>query len=124
MSSLEIPFDQWGAFLKRFSLRHLGWLVDMDVLDSGMGAQVAGSNLPLEGIVSNTNAPGEGTLSIFLGEGPEGRFTKNISAPLRIWLQHSPLGTDQGLQIEAKGSSRTLLRFRSALPVDMVDGIA
>jgi hypothetical protein len=49
--------------------------------------------------------------------------THTITDPTRLWLEQTSQGANAALEIESAGEVKTLLRFRSALPAEMVDGV-
>jgi hypothetical protein len=62
------------------------------------------------------------TIAISLGRTPEDHVTHTITEPTRLWLELTALGANAALEIESVDDVKTLLRFRSALPAEMVDG--
>jgi len=116
----RIPSDQWISFLNSFSKQHEGWLVTLEVLDPELGAQTEASELPLEGI-SGSTAPK--TISISLGDAPSNHLTHTVNSPTQLWLSRTSQGADEALEIESIDGAKTLLRFRSAMPTELVDGL-
>ncbi|MFN2387205.1 MAG: DUF5335 family protein [Thermoanaerobaculia bacterium] len=123
MPTLEIPREEWKAFCDRFSREHEGWLATLEVLDEAIGAQVEAEDLPLEGITAASKGSGGDAIEIFLRAEPDGTLTHFVADPTRLWVLSTDAGAEEALEIEAPGS-KTILRFRSAMPADMVDGIA
>jgi uncharacterized protein DUF5335 len=123
MPTSEIPRNEWTAFCDRFSREHEGWLATVEVLDESIGAQIEAENLPLEGVSADLKKAGDETISIFLGDEPNGKVTHIVAAPTRLWVQKTGEGADQALEVEAP-SGKTILRFRTAALPEMVDGIA
>jgi hypothetical protein len=123
MATKEIPRDEWTTFFDRFSQQHEGWLATVEVLGPDIGAQEEAHDLPLEGISAASRDDAAGTIAISLGKTPEDHVTHTITEPTRIWLEQTSLGANAALEIESAGDIKTLLRFRSALPADMVDGV-
>jgi hypothetical protein len=122
MPTQEIPRDEWTTFLDTFSRQHEGWLSTLEILGTDIGAQQEVLNLPLEGIsVSRENVPE--TIAISLGNDAEDHVTHTVTKPTRIWLEQTSQGANAALEIESEDEVKTLLRFRSALPADMVDGV-
>ncbi len=122
MSTREIPRDEWDSFFDSFSLRHQGWLVTVEVLGADSGAQVEAKQMPLDGISAELKRRGEDIISIFIGRNPQEHVTHTIHAPERVWLKEIEDGADEVLEIESE-SLTTLMRFRSAMLPEMVDGI-
>jgi hypothetical protein len=123
MATQEIPRDEWTTFLDIFSQQHEGWLSTVEILGADIGAQEEVHDLPLEGITAApTDSPPE-TIAISLGKDPEDHVTHTINKPTRVWLEQTSEGANAALEIESADEVKTLLRFRSTLPADMVDGI-
>jgi hypothetical protein len=123
MATQEIPRDEWTTFLDIFSQQHEGWLSTLEILGTDIGAQEEGRDLPLEGITATpTDSPPE-TIAISLGKAPEDHVTHTINKPTRVWLEQTSEGANAALEIESADEVKTLLRFRSALPADIVDGV-
>ena len=123
MPTQEIPRGEWPTFLDRFSRQHEGWLATLEVLAIDIGAQEQARDLPFEGITANSRDSTPETIAISLGKNPEDHVTHTISEPTRVWLDQTPAGANAALEIESADKVKTLLRFRSALPADMVDGV-
>jgi hypothetical protein len=123
MRTKEIPRDEWKTFFDTFSRQHEGWLATLEVLGSEIGAQQEARNLPLEGITATSKDTVPETIAISLGKTPEDHVTHTITEPARVWLEQTAEGANAALEIESADQIKTLLRFRSALPAEMVDGV-
>jgi hypothetical protein len=121
MKTEEIPRSEWRDFFDAFSKRHHGWLVSVEIMGADIGAQTEARDLPLQGI---TWDPHGGALSILLGEGRTNHVTHLITAPMDVKVQLTEEGGDETVQIQAQDGVTTLVRFRSAMLPEMVDGIA
>ena len=122
MPTQEIPRDEWTTFLDTFSRQHEGWLSTLEILGTDIGAQREVLNLPLEGISASRESVPE-TIAISLGNDVKDHVTHTISGPTRVWLDQTSAGANAALEIESADEVKTLLRFRSALPAEMVDGV-
>jgi uncharacterized protein DUF5335 len=123
MRTQEIPREQWNRFFDSFSRRHEGWLATLEVLDTNIGAQPEAIDLSFEGI-SISSEDGEAELIVIsLTKSPAEHVTHMIDHPMRVWLQQTDQGADASLEIEAEDAAKTLLRFRSPVPPELVDGI-
>lgn len=122
MQTREIPRDEWAAFFDSFSRQHEGWLATVEVLGKEIGAQVEARELALRGITAELKGD-EDTISIILGETPEDHITHIITGPSHVRLEQTESGAHEALQIESASGVTTLLRFRSAVLPEMVDGI-
>jgi hypothetical protein len=123
MRTKEIPRDEWKTFFDTFSRQHEGWLATLEVLGSVIGAQQEARYLPLEGITATSKDTVRDTIAISLGKTQEDHVTHTITEPTRVWLEQTSEGANAALEIESADQVKTLLRFRSALPAEMVDGV-
>jgi hypothetical protein len=124
MPTQEIPREDWATFFDGFSRQHEGWLATLEVFDPEMGAQEEAHELPLKGvtIAAENGAPRKG-VAITLGKTAGHQVTHTIAEPTRVWLNQTSAGANAALEIESADGAKTLLRFRSALPPEMVDGV-
>jgi hypothetical protein len=118
----EIPRDEWVAYLDGFSRQHEGWLVTVEVLGSEVGAQVEAQGLHLRGITAELKV-GEDTISITIGGKDAERVTHTITRPTHVRIEQAENGADMALQIESTDGVATLVRFRSPMLPEMVDGV-
>ena len=123
MPTLEIPRDEWKTFLDAFSRQHEGWLTTLEVFATDIGAQREARDLPLEGITATSRDNASQTIAISLGKSSEDHVTHTVTDPTRVWLEQTSQGANAAIEIESADEVKTLLRFRSALPADMVDGV-
>jgi len=124
MPTQEIARDEWATFFDGFSLQHRGWLVTVEVLGPEIGAQVEASELPLQGVTAGLKGSSKDSISIIVGATPEDHVTRTINAPRHVMLKRNDEGADEALEIESAGGTITLVRFRSPVPPELVDGIA
>jgi len=123
MPTQEIPHDKWKTFLDGFSRQHEGWLATLEVLATDIGAQQEARDLPLGGITATSRESAPETIAISLGQTPEDHVTHTITEPTHVWLEQNSEGANAALEIESADEVKTLLRFRSTLPAEMVDGV-
>lgn len=123
MLTQEIQREEWKTFLDTFSHQHEGWLATLEVMSPDIGAQREAGDLPLEGITATSKDSAIELIAISLGKTPEDHITHTITKPTHVWLEQTSQGANAVLEIESEDEVKTLLRFRSALPADMVDGI-
>jgi hypothetical protein len=123
MPTQEIPRTEWNNFFDGFSRQHEGWLATLEVFAPEIGAQEQAHELPFEGIsiASADESPNE--IAINLGKPSEDHITHTITKPEHVWLEQTPGGANAALEIESENQTKTLLRFRSAMPPEMVDGV-
>jgi hypothetical protein len=122
MATREIKRDEWREFFDSFSKQHQGWLVTIEMLGPDLGDQVEARELPLEGITIETSDGNETQIEIIAGEKPDSHISHTVTSPKRIWLKQTDEGADEALEIESEESA-VLLRFRSAVRPELVDGI-
>ena len=123
MQTQEIPHQEWKSFFDSFSRQHEGWLATLEVLGSDVGAQEEAHELPLEGVSVASNTNQTETIAISMGTTLEDHISHTIVKPTHVWLEQTDRGADAALEIESAGHAKTLLRFRSAVPTELVDGV-
>ena len=119
----EIPREEWKSFFDTFSQQHEGWLATLEILGKDIGAQKEGDELPLTGVSLASGGNEPEMISIDLGSAPDNHVGHTIIGPTHVWLQQTTAGANAALEIEASDGTQTLLRFRSPLPSEMVDGV-
>jgi hypothetical protein len=123
MPTQEIPRTEWNNFFDGFSRQHEGWLATLEVFSPEIGAQEEAHELPLEGISIASADESPNAIAINLGKPSEVHITHTITKPEHVWLEQTPGGANAALEIESENQTKTLLRFRSAMPPEMVDGV-
>ena len=123
MPTQEIPREDWSKFFDVFSRQHEGWLATLEIFAPDVGAQEEAHELPLEGISIASGGNEADAIAINLGKTPEDHVTHTIMKPEHVWLEQTSGGANAALEIESENQSKSLLRFRSALPSEMVDGV-
>jgi hypothetical protein len=118
----EIPREEWVEFLDGFSRQHEGWLVTVEVLGSEIGAQVEAEEMTLDGVSADLKGGGPDLISVMLVNSSKEHVTHNVTEPTHLRIEQTEGGADMALQIESGGGVTTLLRFRSAVLPEMVDG--
>ncbi len=122
MSTEEIARERWTTFFDDFSQRHQGWLVTIEVLGADIGDQVEVRGLPLEGITAELSDRDKDEVEIFAGMRPDSHVSHKIAAPEHVYIKRSDEGTDEALEIASKNRT-VIIKFRSAVPPEMVDGV-
>ena len=122
MSTQEIPREQWNNFFDSFSRQHEGWLASLELMSSDLGAQEEANELSFEGISLNSEKDQSEAIVINLARTPADHVTHMIDHPKHVWLQRTDEGADASLEIEGE-ADKTLLRFRSPVRPELVDGI-
>ena len=123
MQTQEIPRQEWNSFFDSFSRQHEGWLATLEVIGSDVGAQEEAHELPLEGVSIASEANKSASIVINMGKTPEDHISHTITKPEHVWLEKTDDGADATLEIESADEAKTLLRFRSPVPPEFVDGV-
>jgi hypothetical protein len=123
MRTKEVPKNEWRRFFDTFSRQHEGWLATLEVLGADVGAQEEGRELPLAGVSLSSGGDETEAISIDLGTKPDEHVSHAISEPTAVWLEQTEEGANAALEIEAADGTKTLLRFRSPMPAEFVDGV-
>ncbi len=122
MSAREIPREEWPRFLDEFSRAHAGWLVTVEERGPGGSMRELVREVPLSGV--SAELYGGQTRGIEMIAGPrDAEWTHRIAAPIRLRLNEAPDGAEEGIEAESAGGLRTLVRFRSVVPPELVDGV-
>ena len=112
----EIPRDRWKDFLEGFSLRHEGWLVDVETIGPS-GSRTRARQVPLHRIAT---APEVDRIAIRLGS--DDRTEHDVSEPLSIELEEED-GAERAVWIRSESGDDTRVSFRRAVLPEAVDGI-
>ncbi len=123
MPTQEIPREDWSNFFDVFSRQHEGWLATLEIFAPEVGAQEEAHELPLEGVSIASGGNADDAIAVNLGKTSENHVTHTIIKPEHVWLEQTSGGANAALEIESENQHKTLLRFRSALPPEMVDGV-
>jgi hypothetical protein len=119
----RIPPAEWTSFLDGFSRSHAGWLVSLEIVSERAPALVEARQLPLEGIVADTEGGGKHRISILLGRDGETRLTHAVVAPTILRFEQTADGADRGLELVAGDGTKTVLRFAAPARPELVDGL-
>jgi hypothetical protein len=122
MVTREIPRNEWTQFFDAFSRRHDGWLVTVEILDPKLGAQIEAEDRPLRGIAADRGGNDE-DIEILMGRGTDDPLTHIVSHPTRVQVEETAEGAEAAIEIESKNEGTTLVRFRSAVLPESVDGV-
>lgn len=116
MTTTEIPRDQWVTFFDGFNRRHKGWLVTTEML-----GEVEARLLPLEGITPELRVGGD-QMEIVVGNKVDAHLSHTVTSPTHVYLSQTAEGADELLEIRS-GAGSVVVRFRSAILPEMVDGL-
>jgi len=118
MATRNIPSESWIEFFDGFSRRHQGWLVDLEVLGSAIGAQLEAEDLPLEGISADRHRK-----NISIAFLRDGRIVEHfVNQPEKVHVEEEG-GAEVAIEIESKDGPTTIVTFRSAAAPEEVDGL-
>jgi uncharacterized protein DUF5335 len=123
MKTKEIRKSDWPKFFDSFSRQHEGWLVTLEILGSDIGAQVEERDLAFEGIVDEWDEVQGNQIVIMMGARPDDHITHAISRPTLVSLEETEEGADAALAIKSADGVTALVRFRSPVLPEMVDGV-
>lgn len=123
MRTKQIPKNEWPKFFDSFSRQHEGWLVTLEIFATEIGAQVEEHELTFEGIVDERDGGSGNQIIIMLGAAPDDHITHTVTGPTNVSLEQTEEGADVGLAITSEAGPVALLRFRSAMLPEMVDGV-
>lgn len=124
MQTREILRNEWRTFFDQFSRQHEGWLATIEVLGLDVGAQEEAHELPLVGVSLSSEGREAETISIDVGTAPDDHVSHVIDDATRIWLEQTDEGADVAMAIEDRDGTKTILRFRTAVAPEFVDGVA
>jgi hypothetical protein len=119
---VEVEPVEWISFLDGFSRQHEGWLATIEVATAG-GKLTEVVNRRLRG-VSIDHPDGHQRAYVEVGDTPDKTLTHTVEGPTRIRFRRTLAGAHEGLEIESADGSRTIVRFRSAMLPETLDGIA
>lgn len=123
MSTIEIPRAEWTAFLDSFSRQHQGWLATVEVIGPELGAQIEIHELPLNGVSFEEKGSDQDTILIDVSQAELTHATHTVSAPRHMRLLQTEEGAHKALELESADGLKTIVRFRSAVLPEMVDGV-
>ena len=125
MKTTTIARNDWPSFFDRFSRRHEGWLVTVEVFQPEIGVQVRERDLALEGVTAELgNGNGDkAKIEIMIGGKPDQHVTHIVLNPVEVSLEHTEDGANHALAIRSADRAMTLLCFRPAMRPEMVDAM-
>jgi hypothetical protein len=122
MSTREVARSEWASFFDIFSKQHEGWLATLEIFGNETGARSEAVELPFEGISFNSEDEPE-SLVINFGRTAVDHVSHVVERPTHVWLRQTTEGANDSLEIDEAGNQKTLLRFRSPMLPEFVDGI-
>jgi hypothetical protein len=122
MQTTQITKTEWPNFFNSFSRKHEGWLATLEIFGPDIGAQTEERELPFEGITDEWSEAKGDTITIMAGKS-DAHVTHTISRPTEVSLEQTDEGADTALAIKSSDGTTALLRFRSPVLPEMVDGL-
>lgn len=123
MKTKEIPKNEWPKFFDNFSRQHEGWLVTLEIFGSEFGAQVQERELTFAGIVDEWDEIHGNQIVIMVGEKPDDHITHSIANPTQVSLEQTDEDAHAVLAIKSANGVMALMRFRSQMLPEIVDGL-
>ena len=123
METREIPRSEWRSFFDVFSRQHEGWLATLEIFGQEIGAQVEPGELPLKSVTLTPVVGKSEAITINLGKTPKDHVKHTVIEPTHVWLVQTSEGANAALEIESADETKTLLRFRSPVLPELVDGV-
>jgi hypothetical protein len=123
MKTKRVPRSEWPKFFDSFSRQHEGWLATLEIFATDIGAQVEERELAFEGIVDEWDEALGNQIIIMMGAKPDDHITHTIGRPSNVSVEQTDEGADVTLAITSEAGAVALLRFRSSMLPEMVDGV-
>ena len=123
MRTHEIPRSEWPTFLNAFGQQHQGWLATMEIVDPA-GRMITIEQRPLQDAIVESDPRGGSRIALVFGHRDSPPVTESIEMPQRVLFVETEEHGHVGLEIELGDGKKAVVRFRSHMPPEMVDGIA
>ena len=117
----EVPRSEWAVFLRAFGRAHRSWLSTVEVASAGGPWRLHASGKPLDRIEIRQRSDATVSIEVHL-HGEETPIVAANASVVEVPL--SSEGAERGLDIVVRDGARTRLRFRTAVPLEAVDGMA
>ena len=114
----EVSPEKWPSFFVDLSRSHEGWLVTLRLIEATGRAVVLAERSALAGISCDGRR-----IVIALGGDHGTSFTHVIEDPESVRVETLEARVETAIEIRS-GRSILEVRFRSALPTEMIDGVA
>ena len=109
MFTQEIPRAGWIPFFDRFSARHEGWMVSVEIIGDDIGDQEQ-IRRPLAGMSADVS-DSIARIQITVGNLLDGHAEHIIHAAERVWLKPEEMDSGEAIEIEGGDGRRTLVSF-------------
>jgi uncharacterized protein DUF5335 len=124
MQTKQIPKSDWPQFLDNFSREHEGWVVNLEIFGSQIGAQMAETGLILEGLTDDWDQVEGNRIMISAGNEPDDHITHSIIHPTEVSVEKTDEGADTALSIKSADGTTALLTFSAQILPHGVRAIA
>jgi hypothetical protein len=121
MKLVEIPPERWSAKLDEFTQVHEWALVSIDIWTAGVGKRREVANLPLLGVSADRHGTDRTVLMSVACPG-DGHITHIAPGVTRVSVEQTTDGADSAVLVDSADGTRTVLRFRTAMLPETVDG--
>jgi hypothetical protein len=122
MSGHEIPRDHWREELDAFSRSHEGWLVRVVIEDTEGHRKVETRNLPLQGVVTETEP--QPAIAVLIGDGPKSTHLAHVVRnPVSLSIEHTVSGATASVHVCDQDGTMTTIELQSPVLPEQVDGV-
>lgn len=122
MHTRELCRTEWERRLTEFAVAHAGWLISLQIAKPGTGLETELDQMPLSAI-SVCDATQGCRITISAARSPADYLVHAIEHVNRVMVDYTGEGTEAGLWIESEDGTCTALRFRVAVPPELVDHV-
>jgi hypothetical protein len=95
----------------------------LELFGPEIGAQTEERELALEGVTAELRGCEDNSIEIMVGAKPSEHITHSIARPVNLSLEQTEEGADAALAVKSEDGVTTLLRFRSPMLPEMIDGL-
>jgi len=124
MQTKEIQQSEWSEFFDKFSRKHQGTPVSIEILGLEIGAQTEEKGLALEGITVDRDETSGQRITIMVGASADDHITHSVSRPTQVSLEQTDEAADLALAIKGADGSTLLLRFQSTALPEVADAVS
>ena len=121
MSGISIPQKDWKSFLKRFSERHAGWLVQLEAHGRKTDESVASEVSALQSIELDLEDKNNPRINVIMVSNKK-EIKHILFRPSQVVLHMSEQNGEDALQITSLNIDSTI-RFRGAKVMNVLDAL-
>jgi len=119
---MRIPHDQWDEWLRAFTGRHAGWLVNIETHDVQTGETVKSRFMRLLALELDLEDQPNPRINIVVRDNHQ-EIKHILFRPSDLTEQMSEEGNEKAVRITSLNTVTTV-RFRVAVSPELVDGVA